>query len=160
MTRPITPWLPARTQEGACIFFHILGSEGHGFCRFEGAAARLAGRPPLFFGKWVGAGPASAAPFDTLATQPGIVDHVWSECERVYPDSITVSHGMRAVGGNVCTGEVVLEDSAGGRHERQFDMVVGADGAGSAVRQLIQEQVCPPTECTAVQVLNMHSEHA
>ena len=59
----------------------------------------------------------------------------------MYPESVTVSHGMRAVGGNVCAGELVLEDSSGEQHERQFDMVVGADGVKSAVRQLMQEQV-------------------
>ena len=74
-------------------------------------------------------------------TQPGISGHLRAECERVYPDSVSVFNGMRAVGGNVCAGELVLEDSAGEKHERQFDMVVGADGVGSTVRKLMQEQV-------------------
>ena len=78
----------------------------------------------------------------------------------MHPDSVTVSLGMRAVGGNVCSGEVVLEDSTGGRHERQFDMVVGADGAGSAVRKLMHEQVYSPPVCTTADVLYIRLEHA
>ena len=111
-------------------------------CRLEGSSVRSVEQPPRFFGKWTGATAAVTSNFYTIATQPGIVEHLRAECERVYPESVTVSHGMRAVGGNVADGELVLEDSAGERHERQFDMVVGADGVGSTVRKLMQEQVC------------------
>ena len=79
-----------------------------------------------------------------LATQRGIVAHLRAECARVYGDSIRVHYGMRAVGGDVCAGEVVLEDAAGERVTREYDMIVGADGIGSAVRGLMQEQVRPP----------------
>ena len=108
-------------------------------CRLDGAAVHLPGQATRFVGEW--ASVDFGLSFSAASTQPGIVEHLRAECERVYPDSVTVSHGMRAVGGNVCTGGLVLEDSAGERHERQVDMVVGADGASSTVRKLMQEQV-------------------
>ena len=109
-------------------------------CRYEGTGVRPADGPPLFFGPWS----KTAASFETIAmaTQLGISEHLRAECERVYPDSITVSHGMRAVGGNVCAGEVTLEASSGEQSSRRFDMLVGADGARSVVRGLMQKQVC------------------
>ena len=76
-----------------------------------------------------------------MSTQLGISEHLRAECERVYPDSVTVSHGMRAVGGNVCAGEVTLEASSGEQCSRRFDMIVGADGVTSVVRGLMLKQV-------------------
>eukprot|EP00892_Ulva_mutabilis_P005928 jgi/Ulvmu1/3707/UM170_0013.1 len=108
--------------------------------RYEGAASRVPGRPTLFLGYWTGQDSPLLASRIALATQPGIVAHLSAECERVYGAAVAVTHGMRAVGGNVCGGELVLEDTGGQRQERRFDMVVGADGAGSTVRRLMQEQ--------------------
>ena len=99
----------------------------------------------MFFSKWSGKDQGTTADrLQTLATQRGIVAHLRGECERVYGDAIRVHYGMRAVGGAVAAGEVTLEDSAGERVTRQFDMIVGADGAASAVRRLMQEQVPRP----------------
>eukprot|EP00892_Ulva_mutabilis_P005934 jgi/Ulvmu1/3712/UM170_0018.1 len=108
--------------------------------RYEGAASRVPGRPTLFLGYWTGQDSPLLASRIALATQPGIVAHLSAECERVYGAAVAVTHGMRAVGGNVCAGELVLEDAGGQWQERRFDMVVGADGAGSTVRRLMQEQ--------------------
>lgn len=124
----------------------LLSRRGHAcaddICRFEGAAAWRPGEDPLFMGKWAGHGPAPELAFHAFATQPGIVEHLRAEGERVYGDCISVVYGMRAVAGNVCAGELILEDPSGEQHTRRFDMVIGADGAKSTVRQLMQEQVC------------------
>ena len=106
-------------------------------------------KPPKFIGDWAG----RPAPVDllALATQPGIVARLAAECRRVYGDTVTVTHGMRAVGGRVCEGEVVLEDALGDRTTRQFDLVIGADGGRSVVRGLLQEQVqCLTKRMTAL----------
>ena len=95
----------------------------------------------MFFGDWANDNTSLAGKMSVLASQRDIVAHLRNECERVYGNSVTVTRGVRAVGGRVCEGEVVLEDSAGERSTRQFDLVVGADGAGSTVRDLMQEQV-------------------
>lgn len=99
-------------------------------------------KPPKFRGEWTGK--RSEINWFALAAQRSIVAHLAAECERVYGDAVTVTHDMRAVGGRVCDGEVVLQDAAGERATRQCDLIVGADGAGSAVRGLMQEQVGLP----------------
>lgn len=104
-------------------------------------AAYRPGSPPQFGGPWaIKDGTSDLA---VRATQRGIVEHFTAECARVYGDHVTVTHGMRAVGGRVCEGEVVLEDPAGERVTRRFDVVIGADGYMSSVRDLMQEQVRP-----------------
>lgn len=103
-------------------------------------AAYRPGSPPQFGGPWTKDGTRDLV---ALATQRGIVEHFTAECARVYGDQVTVTHGVGAVGGRVCEGEVVLEDAAGERVTRQFDVVIGADGHTSAVRDLMQEQVWP-----------------
>eukprot|EP00892_Ulva_mutabilis_P004958 jgi/Ulvmu1/2834/UM143_0006.1 len=104
----------------------------------DGISVHSHGKPPIFFGP-VANRPVPANVFAML-TQPGIVAHLRAECERVYGTAVSVMHGTRAVGGNVCDGELVLEGSDGEWQQRQFDMVVGADGVRSAVRRLVQQQ--------------------
>ena len=124
-------------------------------CRLEGTAIHIPGKDTMFVGDW--STKSIGLNYYAASTQPGIVEHLVAECERVYPDSITVSYGMRAVGGNVCAGELVVEDSAGERHERQFDMIVGADGVQSAVRQLMQEHVRRRAYLTCMWVMHGRS---
>ena len=131
-------WLPGRWSLEALrsVSFILLKTS---CCRFEGAAMHSASGTPRFFGRWSGKDtlPQRLA----LSTQPGIVAHLKAECSRVYGESITMHYGMRAVGGDVCAGELVLQDAAGEQETRQYDVVVGADGVASAVRQLMQQQV-------------------
>eukprot|EP00892_Ulva_mutabilis_P008269 jgi/Ulvmu1/5814/UM025_0071.1 len=74
------------------------------------------------------------------ATQHSIVQHLERECVRVYGDRVAVERGVRLVGGKVCEGQLLLEDAAGSTQQRQFDLVVGADGVSSVTRRLMAEQ--------------------
>lgn len=81
-----------------------------------------------------------------MATQRDIVARLAAECERVHGAAVSVARGWQAVGGDVCAGEVVLERRGGDegapeRQTRRFDIVVGADGVNSKVRELMQAQV-------------------
>lgn len=78
------------------------------------------------------------------STQHSIAQHLERECERVFgAERVKVERGWQLVGGAVCDGELLLEGPAGSTQQRQFDLVVGADGVYSVTRRLMAEQVWP-----------------
>eukprot|EP00892_Ulva_mutabilis_P008249 jgi/Ulvmu1/5797/UM025_0052.1 len=106
----------------------------------EGLTLNTAGKPPRFFSGWGKAPGPLDTPIFAVATQPGIAQHLERECVRVYGDRVAVERGVRLVGGKVCEGQLLLEDAAGSTQQRQFDLVVGADGVNSMTRRLMAEQ--------------------
>lgn len=59
------------------------------------------------------------------------------------PAAVRVERGWALVGGAVCRGRLLLEDTAGASQERAFDVVVGADGVHSTTRALMADEVRP-----------------
>eukprot|EP00892_Ulva_mutabilis_P008248 jgi/Ulvmu1/5796/UM025_0051.1 len=106
----------------------------------EAITLNALGKPPRFFSGWGRAPDPLDTPIFAIATQPGIAQHLGREFVRVYGDRITVERGVRLEGGEVCEGKLLLEGAAGSTQQRQFDLVVGADGVNSVVRRLMAEQ--------------------
>lgn len=110
-------------------------------CRPEGMAVYQLGKPTIYMGTW---DPDDNAIQLALITQPGIVQHLTREAERLYGGLIRVQRGSQVVGGNICEGEVIVESPAGSQQALTFDLVVGADGLWSVARSLMQQHVCLP----------------
>lgn len=101
-------------------------------------AVHTLGKPTMFIGAW---DPVVEAEQVALITQPGVVEHLVRECERVYGELVHVERSCRVVGGRICDGEITVETADSSQITRTFDLVVGADGLWSVARSLMQQQV-------------------
>ena len=70
-----------------------------------------------------------------------VVRALMSEVVDHYADEIHVEFGCRVDAANIGSGALSYTPPGGEMITRRFDLVIGADGAGSAVRRAMQEQL-------------------
>lgn len=61
--------------------------------------------------------------------------------ESHYVNHVDMHFGCQVTGIQVHTGALTVASADSGASTRRFDLIVGADGAGSVVRRAMQEQV-------------------
>lgn len=60
-----------------------------------------------------------------------------------YPHRIVFEFGMKCLGGNLDDGKVTFQTSKSSKLQTcTFDLLIGADGQNSRVRDLLEDQVC------------------
>lgn len=69
-----------------------------------------------------------------------LLERIRAAVEAAHGAAVTHHEGRSLVGGDIAAGCLLFADRDGATHEVQVDVVIGADGASSRVRELLNEQ--------------------